>query len=136
MTRVGKRGCDMAGGSGLGKVGKGVASGVVGPGPRHAQRGEYEANKADILAGRLRISVSTGKVFPVTDESGRRLAVAPSDERRMSPREIDERRTWCFNLPLMGQRARIEAIRRVRDAGYELTEEQQVDIVYLRELLQ
>ena len=41
-----------------------------------------------------------------------------------------------YNLPLGGQRARITAIRRLRDAEFPLTEEQELDLEYLRELLQ
>ena len=49
--------------------------------------------------------------------------------------EIDERKTWCFNLSVIGQRARLEALKRLRDLGFELREEQQIDYDYLKEAL-
>ena len=54
----------------------------------------------------------------------------------MTRKEIENRKTWLYNLPLGGQRARIGAVRRLRDAEFPLTEEQEVDLEYLRELLQ
>ena len=106
------------------------ASGVIGPGPRFVRMEEYRASKADILAGRMRIRNSTGQVVPTEVGKGRQARAAS-----MTQEEIDERKTWCFNLSVIGQRARLEALKRLRDLGFELREEQQIDYDYLKEAL-
>ena len=112
------------------------ANGTVGPGPYFHLVEDYEANRRDILERRLRISVSTGKVVPPIIEDGAKNWEERLPFEKMTRREIEERKTWLYNLPLGGQRARIMAIRRLRDADFPLSEEQNVDLEYLRELLQ
>ena len=111
------------------------ANGTIGPGPRHSKMKDYEANKSDILSGRLWISSSSGRIYPSTGKDGT-APPPPMPQGRMTSREVSERKTWLFNLPLIGQRARIDAVRRLRDQGFELTEEQDIDLRYLRDLLQ
>ena len=72
----------------------------------------------------------------VGEEGVPRQVRGPKSEERMDRRRTEERKTWLYNLPLGGQRARITAIRRLRDAEFPLTEEQELDLEYLRELLQ
>ena len=104
--------------------------GTLIPGPRHGRLEEYRANRTDILAKKLRIRQSTGQVVPVEDGQAGEPPVQP-----MTRREIEERKSWCFNLSIMGQRARVEAIKRLRDNGFALSEAQQIDYDYLREIL-
>ena len=106
-------------------------NGTVGPGPRYYKIEEYEASKPDILAGRLRISASTGKVIPVED----RQAPPPPRRAPLTHRETEDRRRWCLDLPLMAQRARYDAVKKLADLRYKLTEEQKVDYDCLKEAL-
>ena len=112
------------------------ANGTIGPGPYHHLIEDYEANQKDILERRMRISTTTGKVVPPIVEDGAVGGEERAPEPKTSRREKEERKTWLYNLPLGGQRARIAAIRRLRDADFPLTEEQHVDLEYLRDLLQ
>ena len=111
------------------------ANGTVGPGPRHHLIRDYEANKQDMLDQRLRISTKTGQIVPWTYEPGQEIPPVPR-RARMTAKEVDDRKTWCFNLDLGAQRARLEAVKRLKGIGYELTEEQKIDYTYLKELLQ
>ena len=112
------------------------ANGTIGPGPYHHLKEDYEANKQDLLDKKMRISASTGRVVPpIVDESAK-IDGAETNAEKMSRREIAERKTWLFRLSLGGQRARIAAIRRLRDADFPLTEQQGIDLEYLRDLLQ
>ena len=107
------------------------ANGTIGPGPRYYKLEEYEANKPDILAGRLRISSSTGKVIPVES----RQAPPPPRRTLLTRKEVEERKRWLFELPLMAQRARFDAVKKLDDLRYQLTEEQKVDLEYLKDIL-
>ena len=83
------------------------ASGVVGPGPRQVRMAEYNANKTDILLGKMRISHSTGKVVPAGVDA--RQAQAPlARTEELTETEKEERKAWLRSLPVIGQRARIE----------------------------
>ena len=88
-----------------------------------------------MLDKRMRISTTTGQIVPWTYAPGQQIPPLPRRDP-LTVREVEERKTWCFNLDLGAQRARLEAIRRVRDIGHELSEEQTLDYDYLKDLLQ
>ena len=111
------------------------ANGTIGPGPRFHLIRDYEASKQEMLDKRMRISVTTGQVVPWTYDPGQEIPPLPR-RARLTPKEVEDRKTWCFNLELGAQRARLEAVKRLKGIGYELSEEQTIDYNYLRELLQ
>ena len=111
------------------------ANGTVGPGPRFHLIRDYEANKQDMMDKMLRISVTTGQIVPWTYPPDQEIPSLPPREP-LTRREVENRKTWCFNLDLGAQRARLEAVKRLRGIWRELTEEQLIDYNYLKDLLQ
>ena len=109
-----------------------ASSGEMIPGRWFANLSEFEVNAPDMMRGRLRIN-SKGSVVPKYFGE-KPMIPLPPENRQLSPSDVEVRKNWLFGLAPVARAARYRVVEHLAHLKIELTEEEKLDRVYLKNL--